>query len=183
MGVADSTVKPMAEQSMVIAPAVSARPVLTQKVYPDCSKVVSSLVGSSRASARRGPLQPPLARYTLIGVLSLPLKYASSSLQADSVTVIITISVGVGLTVMRVPRALGCPIHMDRCVNNDALPSCGITAAPEGLKQANQVGMNTAAQHGHACRQCARHKNAGTVLCKKPLLCANSLLCYDASHT
>lgn len=45
--------------------------------------------GSSRARAKRGPLQPPGARYTRMGVFSLPSKYASSSLRASSVREII----------------------------------------------------------------------------------------------
>ena len=45
-----------------------------QNLKPFCSKTLSTGVGSSRASARRGPRQPPAARYTRMGVFSLSAK-------------------------------------------------------------------------------------------------------------
>ena len=74
---------------MEISPACVARSLAMQKVNPFTSSVSSSGVGSSRASARRGPCQPPAARYTRMGVFSRSAKNDSSSCRAVSLKVII----------------------------------------------------------------------------------------------
>ena len=94
-GISGSTEKPMYVRSMLTPPTVSRRSPAMQKVNPSCSKTLSSGVGSSRARARRGPRQPPAARYTRIGVLSLSAKYASSSWEAVSLIVIMVVSSGI----------------------------------------------------------------------------------------
>ncbi len=69
----------------MFSPSTSLRSSLfTQKVYPSFSITVSSSKGSSRASAKRGPRQPPGARYIRIGCLSFPSKNAASSCRAFS---------------------------------------------------------------------------------------------------
>lgn len=82
-------------RSMLTPPTVSRRSPAMQKVNPSCSKTLSSGVGSSRARARRGPRQPPAARYTRIGVFSLSAKYASSSWEAVSLIVNMVVSSGI----------------------------------------------------------------------------------------
>ena len=94
-GISGSTEKPMYVRSMVTPPTVSRRSPAMQKVNPSCSKTLSSGVGSSRARARRGPRQPPAARYTRIGVFSLSAKYASSSWEAVSLIVNMVVSSGI----------------------------------------------------------------------------------------
>lgn len=94
-GISGSTEKPMYVRSMLTPPTVSRRSPAMQKVNPSCSKTLSSGVGSSRARARRGPRQPPAARYTRIGVFSLSAKYASSSWEAVSLIVIMVVSSGI----------------------------------------------------------------------------------------
>lgn len=94
-GISGSTEKPMYVRSMLTPPTVSRRSPAMQKVNPSCSKTLSSGVGSSRAKARRGPRQPPAARYTRIGVFSLSAKYASSSWEAVSLIVIMRVSSGI----------------------------------------------------------------------------------------
>ena len=94
-GISGSTEKPMYVRSMLTPPTVSRRSPAMQKVNPSCSKTLSSGVGSSRARARRGPRQPPAARYTRIGVFSLSAKYASSSWEAVSLIVNMIVSSGI----------------------------------------------------------------------------------------
>lgn len=94
-GISGSTEKPMYVRSMLTPPTVSRRSPAMQKVNPSCSKTLSSGVGSSRARARRGPRQPPAARYTRIGVFSLSAKYASSSWEAVSLIVNMVVSSGI----------------------------------------------------------------------------------------
>ena len=94
-GISGSTEKPMYVRSMLTPPMVSRRSPAMQKVNPSCSKTLSSGVGSSRARARRGPRQPPAARYTRIGVFSLSAKYASSSWEAVSLIVTMVVSSGI----------------------------------------------------------------------------------------
>lgn len=94
-GISGSTEKPMYVRSMLTPPTVSRRSPAMQKVNPSCSKTLSSGVGSSRARARRGPRQPPAARYTRIGVFSLSAKYASSSWEAVSLIVTMVVSSGI----------------------------------------------------------------------------------------
>ena len=94
-GISGSTEKPIYVRSMLTPPTVSRRSPAMQKVNPSCSKTLSSGVGSSRARARRGPRQPPAARYTRIGVFSLSAKYASSSWEAVSLIVNMVVSSGI----------------------------------------------------------------------------------------
>jgi hypothetical protein len=53
---------------------------------PSMSKTLSVSFGSSRASARDGPPQPPELRKTLMGETSLPLKYSATCSVAAEVT-------------------------------------------------------------------------------------------------
>jgi hypothetical protein len=61
-----------------------------QNLYPFSSAMLSDAVGSSRARASLGPLQPPEARNMRMVPGAASLKQASSSFFAESLNVIIT---------------------------------------------------------------------------------------------
>jgi len=88
-GVSGSTEKPIYEKLTVTWDTCASSSLFMQNLYPFSSAIVSVSFGSSRANAKRGPLQPPGARNTRILDGVLPAKYASSSFFAASVTVII----------------------------------------------------------------------------------------------
>jgi hypothetical protein len=83
--------KPISTKSTLMGWTFSMNSLSTTYWKPSTSKTWSVSFGSSRASARDGPPQPPELRKTRMGETSLPLKYSATCSVAAGVTSIMRV--------------------------------------------------------------------------------------------